>query len=311
MSLSSPNLGYWGPDQWDWEALALERDPTAYFPASPLHQPFQALFEKAPDEALRLVRSMSNHAVDAWRQLHRLQPNSGTPVPIEIDFPWGRQIFWGGAREYLWSRGLWAPKPLSSAYLALDRWALDRVEAGDDSDALIQRIVSDHHSIAALGIALHVALAKPAVTPVNEALVTTQRLWRADIERYAQETSIRSSSQIGFDRNQRQDAEAVEVLNTHDIRSHEIRTLVTMHVLQTDAGAAQRVRDLILAFAESPDFELEEERNHPEAREHALEKARTFAVWGDVTHYRLVDVPEESDRKAVVMENPIVKEPGV
>ncbi len=312
MSLSSPNLGYWGPDRMDWESLSLERDPTNYFPASPLHQPFQALFENAPDEALRLVRSMSNHAVEAWRQLHRLQPNSGTPVPIAVEFPWGGQTFWGGAREYLWSRGLWAPKSLASAYLALDQWALDQVEAGADVDALIERIVCGNQSIAALGIALHVALANPVITRVSEALVTTQRLWRADIERYVQEVSIRSSSQIGFWReHHRKDAAAVEALNTRAVRSEEIRTLVTLHVLQTDPEAAKRVRQAILSFADSPDFELEEARNHPGARNHALEQARTYAAWGDLTHYRLVDVPEQPERQAIVMVNPIVEEPGV
>ncbi|MFN4012139.1 MAG: hypothetical protein ACK4K8_19485 [Pannonibacter sp.] len=312
MSLSSPDLGYWGPDRLDWESLSLERDPTSYFPASPLHQPFQALFKKAPDEALRLVRSMSNHAVEAWRQLHRLQPNSGTPVPVEVDFPWGRQTFWGGEREYLWSRGLWAPKPLASAYLALDQWALDQVEAGTDGDALIERIVSGNQSIAALGIALHVALAKPAITRVSEALVTTQRLWPADIGRYVQEASIRSSSQIGFWReHHRKDAVAVNALNTRAVRSEEIRSLVALHVLQTDPEAAQRVRQAILAFADSPDFELEEERNHPSARARAAEQARTNAAWGNLAHYRLVHLPEQPEQQAVVMVNPVIEEPGV
>ncbi|WP_186183827.1 ATP-binding protein [Burkholderia gladioli] len=312
MSLSSPNLGYSGPDHWDWDALSLERDSSGYFPASPLHQPFQALFENAPDEALRLVRAMSNHAVEAWRQLHRLQPNSGTPVPVEIDFPWGRQTFWGGVREYLWSRGLWAPKPLASAYLALDMWALDQVKKGAAGDALIERIVTGNDSIAALGIALHIALTRPAVTRVNEALVTTQRLWRADIQRYVEESSIRSSSQIGFwQKHHRKDALAVEALNTLPVRLEEIRNLATIHVLQVDASAAQRVRNAIRAFVDAPDFELEEERNHPGARDHAAAEARTHAAWGDLAHYRLVDVPDEPDRRAVVMVNPILEEPGV
>ena len=312
MSLSSPNLGYWGPDRWDWDALCIERDSFGYFPASPLHQPFHALFENAPDEALLLVRSMSNHAMEAWRQLHRLQPNSGTPVPVEVEFPWGAQTFWGGAREYLWSRGLWAPKPLASAYLALDKWALDQVEAGVDGDALIERIVHGNESIAALGIALHVALAKPRVTPVNEALVTAQRLWRADIQRYVQEASIRSSSQIGFwQERHRKDAMAVEALNTLPVRSEEIRSLATLHVFQKDDADSQRVRDAITAFADAPDFELEEERNHPSARKHAVEQARTYAAWGDLAHYRLVDVPDQPDQQAIVMVNPVANEPDV
>lgn len=312
MSLSSPNLGYLGPDRWDWDVLSIERDSFGYFPASPLHQPFQALFENAPDEALRLVRSMANHAVEAWRQLHRLQPNRGTPVPIEIAFPWGTQTFWGGVREYLWSRGLWAPKPLASAYLALDKWALEQVEVGADGDQLIERIVRGNDSIAALGIALHVALARPTITPVNGALVTTQRLWRADIQRYVQEASIRSSSQIGFwQEHHRKDATAVEALNTLPVRSEEIRSLATLHVLQIDTAAAQRVRDAITAFADVPDFELDEERNHPSARDHAAEQARTYAAWGDLGHYRLVDVPDQPNRQAIVMVNPILEEPGV
>lgn len=312
MSLSSPHLGYWGPNRMDWETLSLERDSTTYFPASPLHQPFHALFENAPDEAIRLVRSMTNHAVEAWRQLHRLQPESGTPVPVEIEFPWGRQTFWGGAREYLWSRGLWAPKPLESAYLALDKWALDQVDTGADGDGLIERIVSGNQSIAVLGIALHVALSRPTVTSVNEALVTTQRLWRVDIQRYVKEGEIRSSSQIGFLReHQRKDAVVVEALNTHAVRSREIRALATLHVFQSDPDAAQRVQGAIRAFADSPDYELEEERNHPTDRDRAAEEARTHAAWGDMTHYQLLEIKKQPNKRAIVMVNPIVEEPGV
>ncbi|WP_126174626.1 hypothetical protein [Altericroceibacterium xinjiangense] len=143
-------------------------------------------------------------------------------------------------------------------------------------------------------------------------LVTTQRLWRADIQRYAQEASVRSSSQIGFwQEHHRKDAMAVEALNTLPVRSEEIRSLATLHILQGDAADAHRVRDAITAFADAPDFELEEERNHPGAREHAAEQARTHAAWGDLAHYRLVDVPDMPDQQAIVMVNPILEEPGV
>ena len=36
----------------------------------------------------------------AWRQLHR-HLRGGTPIPLELTFPWGTQAFWGGDREYL------------------------------------------------------------------------------------------------------------------------------------------------------------------------------------------------------------------
>lgn len=310
MTLTSPNLGYWGPDRWDWEALSLERDPSAYFPASPLHEPFHSLFAHAPDEALRLVTAMTNHSVEAWRQLHRLQPDHGTPIPIRIEFPWDTQEFWGGRREYLWSRGLWAPKPLASAYLALDAWALDQIEAGVDADSLIERVVTGNQSIAILGVALRIAMTKWTVSAVSEALVVTQRLWKADIERFVQEASIRSSSLIGFTReSQREGARAVQAHNERPVRSEEIRRLVTLHVLNTDEVAAERVRKAILAFAETPAFELEEERAHPEAVAEYREQARTNAAWGNLDHYRLVEVPNQPDRQAIVMVNPIAEEP--
>jgi hypothetical protein len=310
MTLTSPNLGYWGPDRWDWEALSLERDPSSYFPASPLHEPFHSLFAHAPDEALRLVTAMTNHAVEAWRQLHRLQPDHGTPIPIRVEFPWETQEFWGGRREYLWSRGLWAPKPLASAYLALDAWALDQVDAGVDADTLIERVVTGNKSIAILGVALRIAMAKWTVSAVSEALIVTQRLWKADIERFVQETSIRSSSLIGFTRaSQRESARAVQAHNERPVRSEEIRNLVTLHVLNADEAPAERVRNAILAFADAPAFEFEEERAHLEAVAEYRDQARTNAAWGNLDHYRLIDVPDQPDRQAIVMVNPIAEEP--
>jgi hypothetical protein len=81
--------------------------------------------------------------------------------------------------------------------------------------------------------------------------------------------------------------------------------------VQVSVAAAQRVRDAIKAFVDAPEFELEEERNHPGARDYAAEQARTHAAWGELAHFRLVDVPNQPERQAIVMVNPILQEPGV
>lgn len=312
MALSSPALGYWGPDHRDWEALALEREAAHYFPPSPLHEPFKSLFEHAPDEALRLVAAMANHATEAWRQLHRMQPGRGTPIPVEVAFPWGRRTFWGGRREYLWSRGLWAPKPLASAFLAMDAWALDQAEAGTEPDALIRRVVDGNDAIAVLGVAVNVALAAGAVSPTTRALVVSQRLWQADVERFAQEASIRSSSQMGFMReDQRESALAVDALNTRPVRQLDLRRLATLHVLRVDQDAAESVRVAIRSFADRPPFEFEEEREDEARRAHYDEQARAHAAWGHLEHYRLIDMPGHPSEQAVVLVNPIAEEPQV
>ena len=83
-------------DMFDWEKLAIDKDMGDYFPASPLREPFHSLFEAAPAEALRLIKDLSNHAMTAWRQLHRLDPQRrATPLQLELQFPWGKQQFCG------------------------------------------------------------------------------------------------------------------------------------------------------------------------------------------------------------------------
>src|SRR5271166_5559891 len=89
-----PFVGYGQFSDHDWEALSVDRDTSNFWPPSPLHEPFHSLFEASPDEALRLLKGLCNHAMTAWRQLHRhVSEGTGTPIPIEIIFPWGTQAF--------------------------------------------------------------------------------------------------------------------------------------------------------------------------------------------------------------------------
>ena len=56
-------------DTHDWDKLSL--DDHIFFPPSPIREPFHSLFQAAPKDGLRLVRELCNHAITAWRQLHR------------------------------------------------------------------------------------------------------------------------------------------------------------------------------------------------------------------------------------------------
>jgi hypothetical protein len=86
----------------DWHTLSIGRAARAFNVASPVAQPFVALFTTAPVEALRLVRRLCNHAISAWRQLHALKiDGSRRPIPLTLEFPWGLQTFWGDHRVYL------------------------------------------------------------------------------------------------------------------------------------------------------------------------------------------------------------------
>jgi hypothetical protein len=100
----------------DWHELAIRNARGGYFPASPLREPFASLFQTSPAHALAVVRELTNHAITAWRQLHDLTPRErGTPIPHVLEFPWGKQTFWGDGRVYMWREGTGPRLPFSAA----------------------------------------------------------------------------------------------------------------------------------------------------------------------------------------------------
>ncbi|ODT32136.1 MAG: hypothetical protein ABS35_02785 [Kaistia sp. SCN 65-12] len=115
----------------DWHDLAIEDHHGQFFPASPLREPFRSLFEHSPRHALALVRTVGNHATTAWRQLHEHPEGAGgTPLPLEQEFPWGRQTFWGDPGHYQWFRGGQSPYMVASALMALEHWAFAEIDKG-------------------------------------------------------------------------------------------------------------------------------------------------------------------------------------
>jgi hypothetical protein len=61
----------------DWRELSIHDHGQVFFPASPLREPFPALFKHAPVEALALVQDLANHAITAWRQLFQFDRYGG------------------------------------------------------------------------------------------------------------------------------------------------------------------------------------------------------------------------------------------
>ena len=299
-------------NSFEWNNLAVDKHQTNYFPASPLREPFPSLFGSASAEALRLLRDLTNHAMTAWRQLHRIDPQRrATPIPIELQFPWGTQTFWGTRREYLWHRGLWAPKPLASAYLALENWAFKQLEAGRAADELIEEVVKGNDSVAILGTAVSLMLQSWTVSEVTLPLVTCQRLWRADLERVSQEASIASSGLIGFTepRTDRPHAVAVDALNKRPVRKHWLRELVPSFVLSPDRALAGRARLLIAGFEGDLPFEYEEQRGNDNLKAALLNGAKFNAEFAKLENYQTIAEPQTNGEEAIVLKNPQAETP--
>jgi hypothetical protein len=296
-------------DVWDWQSLSIDRDLEHFFPVSPLREPFASLFTHAPDEGLRLLRKMCGHAMEAWRQLHALDAErEGTPIPLNIAFPWGEQSFWGGAREYLWYRTMFAPNPLACGLTALENWAYQELDRGAEPDALIRQIVSDNECVAVLGIAATVALERNLVSDASFALITSQRLLLADRRRLAQEYAAGFGSRIEY--GQKADkghGAAMAPIHGRPVRKQDLRRLVPSFLFGDEKRAA-RLQKAFAAFPDQLPFSYEEQRNNPEAINELRAQAEALTELVDPANYTAYRT-ETPGEVVVVHESPSANAP--
>lgn len=306
--LSSPMILHRdGPDSHDWERLATDRGD--FFPASPLREPFASFFREAPNEALRLVSQLGNHAITAWRQLHQLDHRrSGTPLPLVLDFPWGQQVFWGGSREYLWARGVWAPPPIQCGFMTLEEWAIAEFDANKDLDGLLRIVLADHESIAALSVAVSLALHADQVSEAVLPLLTSQRLLEADKERFGYDFTGAGGVLIGF--NPGQDAAHVAAIRAAQSRPARRRHLASLIARSTLGGGplAERVRQAVAKFPDDPAFSYEEQRDSEDVRRRLNQEAIRYLELTDPATYKLY-ATSNSNEVIVVHESPSASTP--
>ncbi|MBU1224396.1 MAG: ATP-binding protein [Gammaproteobacteria bacterium] len=293
----------------DWEELSINDDHRSFWPPSPLREPFHSLFQSSPGEALRLLRELCNHAMTAWRQLHRhSRDRGGSPIPLELSFPWGAQRFWGTDREYLWFRSTWAPNAIGCGFMALEEWCFAELARGRPVDELIQKIVEGNECIAILGIASMLALHTETVSEATFPLFTSQRLLAADHNRWAQDISP-TASLIGFtSRTDQPHIEAIQAANARLARKTELSWMVPGFVFATEP-IRDRAREAILNFKTDLPYQFEEQRNIPEAREYLTAQALEYAELADPKNYQAYRAKEDSDQVAIVHVSPSAAKP--
>lgn len=294
----------------DWERLSIHDDRRSFRPPSPLREPFHSLFKSSPNEALKLLRELCNHAMTAWRQLHRhSRKHGGTPIPLELKFPWDTQRFWGTDREYLWFRSTWAPKAIGCGFVALEEWCFAELSRGRPVDELIQQIVEGNECIAVLGIASMLALHTETVSEATLPLFTSQRLLAADYNRMVQDISSSTANLIGFThRTDKSHIEVIQAANARPVRKTQLRWMVPRFVFAT-GPIHDRAREAILNFKNNLPFQYEEHRNIPEAREHLTAQALEYAELADPNNYQAYRTKEDSDQVAIVHVSPSATKP--
>ena len=292
----------------DWQSLSID-DQHEYFPCAPTREPFRSLFAIAPDEARRLVRQITNHAITAWRQLHTYDyQERGTPIPLTLDFPWGQQTFWGGAQVYAWSRGTWGSHAVGSGLMALEAWAFKEVENGHQVDDVIRDVLEGHESVAALGVAVGVMLDNKHCSEVTLSLLTSQRLWDWDIQRYVSDLGPLANL-VGFQLHDRRHYDAVIEGNGRRCRRLNVRDLASMCVIGSgDLGT--RASAAIIRFADDLPFGYAEQRKNPETVQQLRRTAEIWTEVGRLTNYRATQT-EDGESLIIQLDNPVAKGPDI
>lgn len=275
----------------DWHTLSIGRDARTFNVASPVAQPFAALFITAPVEALRLVRRLCNHAISAWRQLHALNiDGSRRPIPLTLNFPWGPQTFWGDHRVYQWYRAVNGPKPVECGLMALETWALKELDAGRDMDKVIKDVLDGQECCAALGVAVSVILKGQCSTSVGAAFVASARLWSWDLRRWQQDSFPINLIASPLDWT---DLAAVREGNAIPLRKLTLRSLVPIFVLAADDTVRSKVQEQIQGFAATPPIDFEEECEDITSLAEARRIAEIWSKMGDPSTYRITPAPEK------------------
>ena len=288
-ALASPPFFPIGTDRFDLDDIGIDRRHSYYFPPSALNEPFASLFTKSPEHALRLVRDLSNRAVKGWRQIHDLDRRErGTPLAVNVAFPWGTQQFWGDWHVYSWSQGQLAPQPLECAYLALSYWAFKEIEKGRSASDVIKAVVEGSECYATLGLALTLALETFEVSDITLPIASCQRLWHHDIARLVQEPT-KNIDLLGYgflSRLTGAKQQAKEYLDQRKYRSRDVRQLAMCFALSGNKTLREAFKTALENFPTDLPYELEEQRSNPAAAEHFKENAERWAGLGDRRNYK-------------------------
>lgn len=294
--------GYYSVGRFDRDRLSID-DHSSFLPAAPTREPFHSLLQQSPEHGRRLIREVANHAIRSWRQLHRLSHElDGTPIPIVLQFPWGRQVFWGDSRLYFGARGYFGSSLLNSGWMALEAWAFRELEKGTPVDDVLKAILEGHHSVGALAVAATIALQTQHTSAVSLPIATNQRLWHWDIQRQVHDLS-KTANLIGFSKPQdRLHGLAVKEGNERPVRRVDIRSLGTLMVIKGGELGTQAA-EAIQGFTEDLPFDYAEQRNNADVNSNLARTAEIWAELGKPENYR-AELSRDESKVVISHENP-------
>jgi hypothetical protein len=130
---------------------------TDFVSVSPGQGPFFSLLQESPQDGLRLVRGLVEHATQ-WNREWRAENDQDFPV-LTISFPDGAKTFDGDFGTYQWTRGGTGALVAASALMALEAWAHRQIEAGRAAGEVLHNVLGPSgSSIAFVCVAVDLVL---------------------------------------------------------------------------------------------------------------------------------------------------------
>ncbi|MDN3399417.1 NACHT domain-containing protein [Psychrobacter sp. APC 3426] len=293
-SLSLSSFSTERVDDSDWNDLSINTDFLGFYPSSPIKEPFYSLLKHAPDSGLRLITELSNHAITAWQQLHELSDEKLTPIPITLDLPWGSQTFWGNEQEYIWSRPFWINNVLSSAFMALEKWCFEQLEAGANLDELIKKITKDHESVAILSVISVLILEQQGISKTILPLVTNQKVLDLDYYRFTQDIRGSSTPLISYSGKHlthRKDIDEIKKIYTKTGYKSCLSNLLTAFIF---SEFSDELKVILNKFKNFLPYDYEEQIDNSAVTEKLLERANFYAEYADKTTYSVQPTENEN-----------------
>lgn len=285
--------------------IGIENHEYYFHPPSGLHEPFASLLAKSPSVGLRLITTLTNHAINGWRQIHKIHPSEyGTPIPIVLAFPWGQQKFWGDWHVFCWGLGMSGPNVLQCAYLSLAYWAFKEIEKGHSVSDLIRLILQGSQCYASLGLCLRLAIETFEVSEVTLPILTCQRLWEHDFARLVQEPH-KDLDLLGFGfltQLKGDKAKAKAFLESREYRKRDVRELAMRFAISGDRSLRDLFKKAMEAFPDNLPYTIEEERENLQRTQGLREQAELWSGLGDIKNYRRYET--EDDQIAIEYESP-------
>jgi len=271
-----------------------------HHPPTYLKGPFLGLLRLHPDEGLKLIHRVTNHATRCWKMREVLE-HDRKPIPQIVELKNGTIEVLGDEHVFCWYRyPSLAPDAITCALMALEYWMNEQLKKGAEPQELFEKVLQDTESAAVVGVCLSVALANlqlchEAVIPILE----NPALWIMDAYRYTQDMMGDSSVNmfltyfsLGTDK---ADYKILLDLAKQPHRKHNIQSFVLPIILSGSEKARQRLPSAMRSFLDNPPFLYEDEKKNDYLVQERIETCKIWAAQAERENYEAVETGVEGE----------------